>query len=78
VGSHLDPRRKGRVLHLDRRLHRPPVAYGRVEDGEPGDQPRLIWDVASHHLRRGQTMIASESSSPANAGMTAHPAIHVR
>jgi hypothetical protein len=23
VGSHLDTSRKGRVLHLDRRLHRP-------------------------------------------------------
>src|SRR5260370_24595063 len=29
--------------------------------------------VAPHHLRRGQTMIAIESSSPANAGMTARP-----
>jgi hypothetical protein len=34
--------------------------------------------VAPHHLRRGQTMIAIESSSPANAGMTARPVIQVR
>src|SRR5260370_41337713 len=34
--------------------------------------------VAPHHLWRGQTMIAIESSSPANAGMTARPVIQVR
>jgi hypothetical protein len=34
--------------------------------------------VAPHHLRRGQTIIAIESSSPANAGMTARPVIQVR
>src|SRR5260370_36422614 len=34
--------------------------------------------VAPHHLRRGQTMIAIESSSPANAGMTAFPVTQVR
>src|SRR5258708_1309450 len=57
------------------------IAAARPETARSPASACPMWAVdyvAPHHLWRGQTMIAIESSSPANAGKIARPVIQVR